>query len=64
MSYMGDWDDVQHGGVTGSIFEQAYYDEDGNGLFQTRDDIVILLGGPATWHLRLPDWVKKASQKQ
>ncbi len=47
-------------------FEYAYYDEDGKGLFQTRE----IVGPPPPPHstepypVHLPNWVKKAIQKQ
>jgi hypothetical protein len=56
--YMVECEDIDHGVRMGSSFLVAYYDDEGNSSFQARESI-----GPG-WRVRLPDWVKKASQKQ
>jgi hypothetical protein len=50
--------DGQIAGVLGHAIEFAYYDEEGQGNFKTRERVGLL-----PWHPRLPDWVKNASQK-
>jgi hypothetical protein len=48
------------GGIPGDEFYRAYYDEDGDGIFETRED----LRPPVVWRPHLSDWVKKAIQNQ
>ncbi len=52
------------GGVLGSIAYYVFYDEKGQGIFQTRVLPNMVLGSRDLWHVRLPAWVKRASQKQ
>jgi hypothetical protein len=41
----------------------AYYDEDGKGKFETREDIDLWLGGaPQGYQIRLPEWVKNTKR--
>jgi hypothetical protein len=44
----------------------AYYDEEGEGVFQLREDWGTPTGRSdiSDWRIHLPDWVKEASQKQ
>lgn len=46
------------GNAIGKSYGYAYYDENGSGLFQTREPVGII-GGPSGWHLRIPEWVKQ-----
>ena len=57
-------DENGSGGALGVSCTYAYYDEQGQGVFTIRDMINDVLGGPDYWHIHLPEWVKKASQKQ
>jgi hypothetical protein len=50
---------VHDGNVVGVNFFYAFYDEEGKGAFQIKVPM-----GPLPWHIHLPDWVKKAGQKQ
>jgi len=49
------------GAVSGIEAYVAYYDQDGDGIFEAMEPIPSLL---IKWRPHLPDWVKKASQKQ
>jgi hypothetical protein len=51
-------------GVLGMAITYAYYDEEGQGKFKTRESINSVRTASYHWQVRIPDWVKKASQKQ
>jgi hypothetical protein len=50
-------DKTGFGGVAGDESSFAFYDEDGDGRFETREWANMMIGSPDMFRLRLPQWV-------
>jgi hypothetical protein len=46
--------------VIAAEFNYAYYDDDGTGLFKMREWASLAIGFPNMWHVRMPEWAKRA----
>jgi hypothetical protein len=51
------------GGSAAAAYTFAFYDEDGNGRFETREFANIMIGAPDQFRLKLPQWVMNLPAK-